>query len=126
MFLLSSHIFLILPQYIVIVVFPVPQDLSRSKASAVKGFWKEPPFWLDGQPADYSATLLSSLLCPLQCTAATSLGQYIAVKSLSVSLKCLIGSPVAILNCLSILQHEHESQISTLRVSVDIHSLSFT
>ena len=26
-----SHIFLILPQYV--VVFPVPQDLSRSKAS---------------------------------------------------------------------------------------------
>ena len=32
---------------------------------------------------------------------ATSLGQYIAVKILSISLKCLIGSPVAVLNCLS-------------------------
>ena len=41
------------------------------------------------------------LLFPLQCITATFLGQYIAVKGLSISLKCLIGSPVAVLNCFS-------------------------
>ena len=44
------------------MVFPIPQDLSRSKASAVKGFCKVLLFWLDSQPADY-LWLLYSHLC---------------------------------------------------------------
>ena len=32
------------------MVFPGPQDLSRSKVSAVKGFCKVLLFWLDSQP----------------------------------------------------------------------------
>ena len=43
--LIFSHVFLILPQYI--VVSPVPQALSRSRASAVKGFHKMSLLWLD-------------------------------------------------------------------------------
>ena len=61
--LLFSSIFLILPQYI--VVLPVPQDLSWSKASAVKGFPKVPLFWLDSQPADYLQLLYSHPCCAL-------------------------------------------------------------
>ena len=59
----SYSIFLILPPYI--VVFPVPQDLSSSKASGVKGFSKMQLFWLDSQPADYLWLLYSHPCCAL-------------------------------------------------------------
>ena len=48
-----------------IVVFPVSQDLSRSKESAVKGFPKVSLFWLDSQPADYLSLLYFHPCCAL-------------------------------------------------------------
>ena len=48
-----------------IVGFPVPQDLSRSKVSAVKGFPKVQLFWLDSQPADYLSLLYFHPCCAL-------------------------------------------------------------
>lgn len=94
--LLFFHTSIILPQCI--VVFPVQYNLSKLEAFAEKGVHKKCHFLtLELANCFTSATLLSSLLCPLQCIAATSLGKCIPVNSLSISLKCLIGFPVTAL-----------------------------